>query len=68
MEFVKIGKNEWCTEDARFTRDRNGEISLMDSFYYNNKSTENIDSGISRGIHRFVKIWKQNGEVFEFKK
>lgn len=45
-----------------------GEISLMDSFYYNNKSTENIDSGISRGIHRFVKIWKQNGEVFEFKK
>ena len=46
---------------------KSGEISLMDSFYYNNKSTENIDSGISRGIHRFVKIWKQNGEVFEFK-
>ena len=45
-----------------------GEISLMDSFYYNNKITENIDSGISREIHRFVKIWKQNGEVFEFKK
>ena len=43
-----------------------GEISLMDSFYYNNKITENIDSGISRVIHRFVKIWKQNGEVFEF--
>ena len=43
-----------------------GEISLMDSFYYNNKSIENIDSGISRVIHRFVKIWKQNGEVFEF--
>ncbi|MDG1725093.1 MAG: hypothetical protein P8I11_05335 [Bacteroidia bacterium] len=45
-----------------------GEISLMDSFYYNNKSIENIDSGISRGTHRFVKIWKQNGEAFELKK
>ena len=25
MEFVKIGKNEWCTEDARFMHDRNGD-------------------------------------------
>ena len=29
MEFIKIGKNEWCTEDARFTRDRNGEVIHM---------------------------------------
>jgi len=29
MEFIKIGKNEWCTEDARFTRDRNGEAIHM---------------------------------------
>lgn len=43
-----------------------GEISLMDSFYFNNKNIENIDSGVSRGTHRLVKIWKQNGEVFEF--
>ena len=43
-----------------------GEISLMDSFYFNNKNIENIDSGVSQGTHRFVKIWKQNGEVFEF--
>ena len=45
-----------------------GEISLMDSFYFNSKNIENIDSGVSRGTHRFVKIWKQNGEVFEFEK
>ena len=44
-----------------------GEISLMDSFYLNNKIIENIDSGVSWGTHRFVKIWKQNGEVVEFK-
>ena len=44
-----------------------GEISLMDSFYLNNKIIENIDSGVSCGTHRFVKIWKQNGEVIEFK-
>jgi hypothetical protein len=43
-----------------------GEISLMDSFYFNKKNIENIDSGVSRGTHRFVNIWKQNGEVFEF--
>ena len=42
------------------------EISLMDNFYFNNKNLENIDSGVSRSTHRFVKIWKQNGEVFEF--
>jgi hypothetical protein len=39
----------------------------MDSFYLNNKIIENIDSGVSWGTHRFVKIWKQNGEVVEFK-
>ena len=43
-----------------------GEISLMDSFYFNNKVIENIDSGVSWGTHRFVKIWKQNGEVYDF--
>ena len=42
-----------------------GEISLMDSFYFNNKNIENIDSGVSQGTHRLVKIWKQNGEVIE---
>jgi len=25
-----------------------------------------IDSGVSWGTHRFVKIWKQNGEVYDF--
>ena len=43
-----------------------GEISLMDNFYYNNKKLENIDSGESWGTNRLVKIWKENGEVFEF--
>ena len=43
-----------------------GEISLMDSFYFNNKVIENIDSGVSWGTYRFVKIWKQNGEVYDF--
>jgi hypothetical protein len=43
-----------------------GEISLMDNFYYNNKKLENIDSGESWGTNRLVKIWKDNGEVFEF--
>jgi uncharacterized protein (TIGR02145 family) len=26
MNFVKIGKNEWCTEDARFTQALNGDL------------------------------------------
>jgi len=26
MNFVKIGKNEWCTEDARFTQSQNGDL------------------------------------------
>jgi hypothetical protein len=26
MNFVKIGKNEWCTEDARFTQAQNGDL------------------------------------------
>ncbi len=43
-----------------------GEISLMDSLYYNNQRLEKIDSGVSWGTHRLVKIWKDNGEVFEF--
>ena len=43
-----------------------GEISLMANFYYNNKKLENIDSGESWGTNRLVKIWKENGEVFEF--
>ena len=38
----------------------------MDNFYYNNKKLENIDSGESWGTNRLVKIWKENGEVFEF--
>ena len=44
-----------------------GEISLMDNFYFNNKKLNSIDSGESWGANRLVKIWKQNGEVFEFK-
>ena len=43
-----------------------GEISLMDNFYYKNKKLENIDSGESWGTNRLVKIWKKNGEVYEF--
>lgn len=43
-----------------------GEISLMDNFYYNNRKLENIDSGASWGTYRLVKIWKENGEVYEF--
>ena len=45
-----------------------GEISLMDNLYYNNKKLENIDSGESWGTHRLVRIWKENGETFEFEK
>ena len=26
MNFVKIGKHEWCTEDARFTQAQNGDL------------------------------------------
>jgi uncharacterized protein (TIGR02145 family) len=26
MNFTKVGKHEWCTEDARFTQARNGEL------------------------------------------
>lgn len=26
MNFVKIGKHEWCTEDARFTQVQNGDL------------------------------------------
>jgi len=43
-----------------------GEISLMDNLYYNNKKLENIDSGESWGANRLVRIWKGNGETFEF--
>ena len=43
-----------------------GEISLMDDFYHNNKKLENTDFDESWGSNRFVKIWKQNGEVFDF--
>lgn len=43
-----------------------GEISLMDNLYYNNKKLENIDSGESWGANRWVRIWKENGETFEF--
>ena len=38
----------------------------MDNFYYNNKKLKNIDSGESWGTNRLVKIWKENGDVFEF--
>ena len=43
-----------------------GEISLMDDFYFNKKKLENADFDEAWGTHRIVKIWKQNGEVFEF--
>jgi hypothetical protein len=26
MNFVKFGKNEWCTEDARFTQSQFGDL------------------------------------------
>tara|TARA_B100002019_G_scaffold182367_1_gene157396 strand:- start:948 stop:1502 length:555 start_codon:yes stop_codon:yes gene_type:complete len=42
-----------------------GEITLMNYLYYNNKKLENTDFGTSWGSHRFVKIWKQNGDVVE---
>ena len=43
-----------------------GEITLMDNLYYKKKKLEIVDSGNSRGSYKFVKIWKQNGNVFEF--
>jgi len=43
-----------------------GEITLMDNLYYKNKKLEITDSGGSRGVYKSVKIWKQNGDVFEF--
>lgn len=43
-----------------------GEISLMENFYLNNKKLENTDFNESWGTNRVVKIWKQNGEVYEF--
>ena len=42
-----------------------GEITLMNNLYYNNKKLENTDFGTSRGSYRFVKIWKQDGDVVE---
>ena len=42
-----------------------GEITLMNYLYYNNKKLENTDFGTSWGSYRFVKIWKQNGDVVE---
>jgi len=38
----------------------------MDDFYYNNKKIENTDFDESWGGNRIVKIWKENGEVFDF--
>lgn len=64
-EELKIGNFSYSLKILELD---DGEISLMDSFYFNSKNIENIDSGVSRGTHRFVKIWKQNGEVFEFEK
>lgn len=45
-----------------------GEISLMDNVYYNNEKLESIDYGESWGTARLVKLWKENGGVFEFEK
>ena len=42
-----------------------GEITLMNNLYYNNKKLENTDFGTSQGSYRFVKIWKQDGDVVE---
>ena len=42
-----------------------GEITLMNNLYYNNKKLENTDFGTSRGSYRFVKIWKQDGDVVD---
>ena len=41
------------------------EITLMDDFYFNKTKFENTDMVESRGKNGFIKIWKQNGEVFE---
>ena len=43
-----------------------GEITLMDDFYFNNRKLENTDFDESWGGNRIVKIWKENGEVYDF--
>ena len=40
----------------------------MNNFYYDNEKLENIDFGASWGTNRLVKIWKENGEVYEFER
>tara|TARA_B110000503_G_scaffold119531_1_gene181402 strand:- start:40 stop:294 length:255 start_codon:yes stop_codon:yes gene_type:complete len=82
MNSVKIGHQEWSSENLNVDHFNNGdEIQQVESAedwlkclenktpawcYFDNKIIENIDSGVSWGTHRFVKIWKQNGEAFEF--
>ena len=53
---------EWV--ELLFLQD-DGEITLMNNLYYNNKKLENTDFGTSQGSYRFVKIWKQDGGVVE---
>jgi len=38
----------------------------MDDLYFKNKKIENTDFEESWGGNRIVKIWKENGEVFDF--
>ena len=38
----------------------------MNDFNHNNKKLENTDFDETWGANRLVKIWKQNGEVFDF--
>ena len=43
-----------------------GDLTLMEDFFFNNQKLEVYDNGSSWGSHRSVKIWKKSGEIFEF--
>tara|TARA_B100001287_G_scaffold265563_1_gene258609 strand:- start:2436 stop:2987 length:552 start_codon:yes stop_codon:yes gene_type:complete len=43
-----------------------GEITLMDDLFHFNNKLESVDFDDAWGSNRMFKIWKQNGEVFNF--
>ena len=43
-----------------------GDVTLLDDFYFNDNKLDISDHGSSFGSYRMVKIWKQDGEIFEF--
>ena len=56
------GNTNW---NEQFTKVLNASLAENEKFG-NPVKLENIDSGESWGTNRLVKIWKENGEVFEF--